>query len=388
MKTAKNSLLLSTLICLGASPLWSAVQPYQLDADTLALFLLDEDNSDVRAADAVIEDPLTLWPGSSTQYGFGFASAEGFSNGFLGGNSILRNPRFGADRMQGDDGAFTYEVIFRVDSLDPIPSGLPARTILGWGQGSNTGQIRLNIANDTKVVSIQVYNSVGAFDGGVNMSVTLPTEGRHAFQLGRFYHFAFTYDGNDGVEGNVKLYWTALDSNATQAEPLPFMHLVDQLKIGKDQNFDFLANTWLVIGGDLSGTNLLFPGLIDNVRISRVARQPDEFIFYDDGSGPTGPLTPGEWNLTDIGYVYGHTPEWGYSVFMGFVYMGDEPWIYQSHFGWIYLATSIPNNSSTSFWLYNYSLGWIYANDANGGFFQSQNANPPWDWNNFLNPNP
>jgi len=221
MKTVKNSLLLSTLICLATSPLWSAVQPYQSDADTLALFLLDEDNSEIRAVDVVTEDPLTLYPGSSTEYGFGFASAEGFTNGFRGGNSILRNPRFTADRMQGDDGAFTYEVIFRVDSLDPIPSGLPARTILGWAQGGNFGQMRLNIANDTKAVSIQVYNSVGALDGGVNMSIPLPTTGPHAFQLGRFYHFAFAYDGNDGVEGNVQLYWTALDSNATQAEPLP-----------------------------------------------------------------------------------------------------------------------------------------------------------------------
>jgi hypothetical protein len=388
MKTAKNSLLLSTLICLGASPLWPAVQPYQLDADTLALFLLDEDNSAANAADAVIDDPLTPFPGSSTEYGFGFASAEGFTNGFRGGNSILRNPRFTADRMQGDDGAFTYEVIFRVDSLDPIPSGLSARTILGWAQGGNFGQIRLNIDNDTKAVSIAVYNSVGALDGGVNMSIPLPTAGPHAFQLGRFYHFAFAYDGNDGVEGNVQLYWTALDSNATQAEPLPFMHLVDQQKIGKDQNFDLLANTWLVIGGDIGGTDRLFPGLIDNVRISSVARQPGEFIFYDDGSGPTGPLTPGDWTATDIGFVYGYNQNWGYSGFMGFVYMGDGPWIYQSHFGWIFLNASIPHSSSTNFWLYNFSLGWIYANDAHGGFFQSQNTTPQWDWNNFLNPNP
>jgi hypothetical protein len=104
----------------------------------------------------------------------------------------------------------------------------------------------------------------------------------------------------------------------------------------------------------------------------------------EGGSG----LTPDTWNLTDIGWVYGHTPEWGFSLFMGFVYMADLPYVYQIDFGWFFLANATPVSGGTSFWFHNQSLGWVFAIDSYGGFFQAEFNDPAWSYDNFLNPNP
>jgi hypothetical protein len=96
-------------------------------------------------------------------------------------------------------------------------------------------------------------------------------------------------------------------------------------------------------------------------------------------------LIPNQWNLTEIGYVYGYTENWGYSIFMGFVYLEAYPWIYQSNFSWLYKLGSSPlDGGGTSFWFYNSELGNIYVADNEGGWFRSQNTG--WAWNNFLNP--
>jgi hypothetical protein len=104
---------------------------------------------------------------------------------------------------------------------------------------------------------------------------------------------------------------------------------------------------------------------------------------------PAGPLAVNAWNLTQIGWVYGYTPLWGYSVFMGNVYFGDLPWIYQVPFGYLYLANAatVPAaGGGTTYWFYSATLGWVYASDAEGGWFRNESSG--WSWNNFLNPVP
>jgi hypothetical protein len=98
-----------------------------------------------------------------------------------------------------------------------------------------------------------------------------------------------------------------------------------------------------------------------------------------------GALKVNDWNLTDIGYVYGYTETWGYSVFMGSVYMDSYPWIYQIPFDWIYHISSFPNiPTGTNLWFYNSTLGNIFVSDGEGGWFRAQNTG--WAWDNFLNP--
>jgi hypothetical protein len=98
-----------------------------------------------------------------------------------------------------------------------------------------------------------------------------------------------------------------------------------------------------------------------------------------DGEVEAGGLTLGIWQFTDIGWVYGLTPEWGYSFFMGYVYMADLPYVYQVDIGWLYLATSTP----PTYWFFNLDLGWIFVDDGNGGWYQFDPFGPT-DWCNFL----
>ncbi len=108
-----------------------------------------------------------------------------------------------------------------------------------------------------------------------------------------------------------------------------------------------------------------------------------------DGEPPPPVLAPGEWNQTDLGWVFGATVHWGYSPFMGFVHMGSLPWVYQVPWGWLYLAGSAPAvPAGTAYWMYNESLGWIYVWDRGGGQFQYGKTTSLWGWNHFFNPLP
>ena len=48
----------------------------------------------------------------------------------------------------------------------------------------------------------------------------LPKDGPHAFAANKWFHAAVTYNGQAGVAGNLKFYWTALDSGESQAVQL------------------------------------------------------------------------------------------------------------------------------------------------------------------------
>ena len=158
-----------------------------------------------------------------------------------------------------------------------------------------------------------------------------------------------------------------------------------------------------VVSYDLSGTTLMrdgsrYYGTLTNLSDGAVY---DSLIFsiefknipdldsdgvpdIADDSVVAG-LVPAQWNLTSIGWVYGYTANWGYSVFMGFVYMQGN-YIYQIPFGWMYLFSSTPiQGGGTYYWFYSSTLGWIYVNDTFGGFFQAENNG--WAYDNFLDPN-
>jgi hypothetical protein len=99
------------------------------------------------------------------------------------------------------------------------------------------------------------------------------------------------------------------------------------------------------------------------------------------GGGPTG-LLVGEWNNTLIGEVYGYSPDWGYSPFMGEVWITDSSWVYQSETGWSHV-TSVAGgfNGGTAYWLYNSDLGWLYTVDTFDGQYWDFGAG---EYRNFL----
>ena len=190
-------------------------------------------------------------------------------------------------------------------------------------------------------------------------------------QQDTWYHVWFVYD-HDAL--TVDFYSVPFAESGTATPP-------SEPAGSFDLTTDYAGFSHLILGGWQAGNagirvDNIYQTFGQNISLSPTA---------GDIGGPAAGLTVGEWNLTDIGWVFGYTPEWGYSTFMGFVYMGYLPWIYQVPFGYMALVQATPSGSGTIFWFYSPTMGWVFADDTFGGFFQSENAD--WAYNNFLNPN-
>lgn len=79
---------------------------------------------------------------------------------------------------------------------------------------------------------------------------------------------------------------------------------------------------------------------------------------------PSG-LTVDEWNRLTFSWVYGLTPEWGISPYLGYVYVPLFPYIYQVDLGWMYLLSS----NGVEHVFYNWGLGYILINEGFNGFY-------------------
>lgn len=280
------------------------VRPYVLDDDTLHLWHLDERAPPfANAADP--EHPLlgllngaTAWlPGPG---GFGTSinvnTGADTSRGIVTYAAALSSattpdtpPTFA---WHGSDGAFTFEALVKLDAL---PTG--NAQIIGF-EGDGSGgqdrvfQFRLVVASGAPALQ---FNSLPTGVGG-SYTVPLPTSGPHAPDTSSWFHVAVTYDGRAGEAGNLKLYWTRLGSGATQANLLGGAGV---LSADFDQTIhqgDFsLGNEARSSGGSTE----VFPGRIDEVRISAVARGPAGFLFapFDtDGDG-----LPDDWEIARFG---------------------------------------------------------------------------------------
>jgi len=122
------------------------------------------------------------------------------------------------------------------------------------------GAIEFSISN-----GLLAFSTSAAIDP--NMAAEIPTEGIHAFQSDRWYHVAVTFDGVS--EG--KLYWTEMFSGANQANEIGTFTMEPILG-------DLESSTVLATGDPAGGTTILI-GLIDEVRISGIAREADDFFF-------------------------------------------------------------------------------------------------------------
>ncbi len=123
--------------------------------------------------------------------------------------------------------------------------------------------------------------------GGGNFFAMLPTTGPDAVNNTDWFHVAVTYDGNDNTANNIKFYWTKMDPSntvdnllttitSTGATPTTWMKDVlattpCDFAIG-DEDRD--SST-----GSGNGEGESFVGLIDEVRISSVARGADQMMF-------------------------------------------------------------------------------------------------------------
>ena len=89
-------------------------------------------------------------------------------------------------------------------------------------------------------------------------------------------------------------------------------------------------------------------------------------------------LVEGEWsNNFFLGWAFGYSGSWAWSLDVGFVYYGYWPWVYQSSHGWLYFVGS---DGLTTIY-YSPELGWLSLVDGTNGYYYLFSTG---NWGNFL----
>lgn len=264
-------------------------EPYKVDSKTLHLWHLDETRPPF--VDAV-PDGLPLLgilngarPGQRSMLLLGSAISFNACVGGTPGSSDARGAiltaganldQGGGDnapqgfRYFGEDGAFTMEMVVKLDMLPKESPYIALDLLTMEGDGSDR-IFNFRIEKEGFLVFVPLPHC-GASGGGIAM---LPTSGPHKPDTTGWFHVAVTYNGNAGAANNLKLYWTRMDSGAAGANCIGTGTLSNDLNGVQGD---------LAIGNEARGFEdnaeaEPFPGLIDEVRISSVARHATDFLF-------------------------------------------------------------------------------------------------------------
>lgn len=270
--------------------------PYTPDSDTVHLFHLDEAagasislNAVSGAASLISYNGPTAVSGNTSQPTIttvlGSSGAPGFGNAanLTGANQGLGLNQNGLSGFQpgssattaspdsiqhssltGTDGSFTLEALIN------IPDFSVKRQILSTDSSLNNRCFQFYIDTDGTLR----FNFI-ATGAASNASATIPSSGPHAFSANQWFHVAYAFNGSTGT-----FYWTRLASTSTVANELP--------TTGTETTNGALFGP-LVVGNE--GRNESAEGLralIDEVRISRIARSASAFLFATDDTDSDG----------------------------------------------------------------------------------------------------
>jgi signal transduction histidine kinase len=271
------------------------VAPYRVDASTLHLWHLDEAASPCLNAVANSQPLNSLFNGAK----LGAASLDGF--GACLDNSVrfampepataLRGPvllaapsldQGPADnvgenfRYHGPDGAFTFEAMVKFDRL-PSEWDHESGVILSMDDDDDGVRPPLRRVFNFRIErnSFLSFFSIPGSGPVAGAFAAIPDEGPHAINTRDWFHVAVTYNGNEGAPDNLRLYWTRITPEAAAAH---------EIGTGTMEKEFTGANGDLAIGNEARGARgnhegSPFPGWIDEVRISSIARDAGDFIF-------------------------------------------------------------------------------------------------------------
>lgn len=265
MNRITNRLLITTGVVAMTTGIASAsiVGPYTADSDTLHLWHFDNVTGEV--ADSAGSIGLNAVSGAT----LGSASFTGFGN--AGDTSANNDTGFLSTDEQpfpfGAGGAFTYEAMINVSTITVDFDQIFSMDNSLATTGDRPFQFRLRNGE------LQFVHIGGASGNDNDNNAVIPTTGDDAFVANEWFHVAVTYDGNANTVGNLKLYWTLVDELRTEANLIGSFTLVDDPVATDTARFG--------VGNDgrtsISDKNI--EGLIDEVRISGVARGADEMLF-------------------------------------------------------------------------------------------------------------
>ncbi|WP_226895309.1 histidine kinase [Luteolibacter marinus] len=278
----------ATLVASGAP----AFLPYEADENTLHLWHLDEAGPPFKD-DGVSPTPLLglingAVAGKAPFPGFGSAvsfaePAEGrelpgrYGPILLAKPSLDTGPNDNVDApfpVAGWDGAFTIEALVKLDIMPGDSAGL-ALDIVSMDDENADNRVFIFRIEKPGFLSFLPIAGNAVRGGGL---ATIPTSGPHAINTTDWFHAAVSYDGRETVVNNLKLYWTRLSAGNESANQIGRGTLTADLAkrlgdfaIGNSGKFSSTYGPWE-----------FFPGSIDEVRISGIARQPHDFCFVSE----------------------------------------------------------------------------------------------------------
>ncbi len=222
-------------------------------------------------------------PDSATDAGHdAYLAARPLVNG--SGDNVLIN-------YSGASGAFTFEAMVRID-FDPEATF--TTNSLSSSNHSNFMQI-INLDADESTNRVCQFRliPIGILKGNTepllefinlnkdrspqSLTAAIPTTGPDAIKFGNWYHVAVTFDGDRDRSDDLKFYWTLVDPSRTKANLIGTGWMTNELPSGCAPDFA-IGQT----GRQSPVTpypNQNFLGLIDEVRISDVARSETQMLF-------------------------------------------------------------------------------------------------------------
>jgi hypothetical protein len=290
--------------------------PYTVDANTVHLFHLDEAPGASAAANSVVGGRSlisfngTAAPGANTTAQptlttlLGAAGASGFGNaanvstntyglgldannsgGFQPGTtSNASGNSNGPDAIAhsaiaGSTGSFTIEALIQL----PAITGASREIICTDSSATNRGfQFRVNTAGKLEFNFLSTDTNTTVFD--------IPTTGPHAFVANAWFHVALAFDGPTHTSS---FYWTRVAATSTTA------NLIGTSTV---ETTTGTVTGPLVIGNEGRGASSEgLVGAIDEVRISKIARSANQFLFVSNDSDNDG--LDDAWEIANFGNI-------------------------------------------------------------------------------------
>ena len=351
-------MVLFGLLTFASASTMRAIQPYTPDAYTLFLFHLDElaggsvttnvgslggNAYTVTEAASTTTPPLVsdvLGGAGYTNFGnaatFGTGEMAGFdynNNGHYdgdGGGGVLSADSFPMSVLNMGNGGqtpWTLEAMVFPSSINSANQEIICTDSSSGSTSSRAFQFRLNSTGQLELNLIAL---------GIDIKTAIPstaTDPVNGFVSNNWYHVAATYDGT-----SIVFYWTKVLPSTGAANPI-------------STNAAAVGTTFGAVQGSLGVGNRTrspaienFQGLIDEVRISSVARAADQMIF---STGNPGALSVSPTSIAPANPVYAGT-----AVTLSATVSGLQPisYVWQSDGGsggssW----TNLPNSTTNTY---------------------------------------
>ncbi|MCX5645604.1 MAG: discoidin domain-containing protein [Phycisphaerae bacterium] len=283
----KASVLTAMCLVLVATGAAVAV-PYNVDSHTLHLYHFDGDGKDsvtVNPINLVLDSGATATDAKIPGLRQALYTYEGTNRLNVNLPSAMATPEAAIKNFVGADGAFTFEaLVCPAFGHGAIPNNM--QIISGEHDTARGWQFRVTTASELAFVKI-----TGTIQ---TIAAPLPAAGPHALAANKWFHAAVTYNGQADTEGNLKLYWTALDSGVCEPVLLGSFRLTADLDPAVAPNF-VIGNE----GRNNNGRTENWEGWIDEARISDIARSPSEMMICLEAAGTAANPKPAD-KATDV----------------------------------------------------------------------------------------